>query len=327
MALAATMAMLALGHGQTNYPPSTRQGLPGLTWPGALTGEGGGGYCEQPKSENPQNPLNGACMLFSQPSKTSPAIAVIPGPPTNNAPGTRTHNTNVSSGPNDWTRKMPWRAPGSAPVLGSGCGSAGGGDTFNNNGGWPATGMKQGQDPLDILPKGKPTPWARGSVVEVAWGMWANHGGGYSYRLCPNSGGKVTEACFQQHPLDFVGDIQYLQHLNGSRYPIKRVMLSAGTTPAGSQWARQPVPGCKDKHGFEDSCGPDGTEYPEPLPGMHGFGYTNSTRTGDTYHDYSILDQVTVPAGIAPGPYLLSWRWDCEQTNQIWQNCADLVIV
>jgi len=29
-----------------------------------------GRYCEQPKSENRQNPLNGACMLFSQPSKT-----------------------------------------------------------------------------------------------------------------------------------------------------------------------------------------------------------------------------------------------------------------
>lgn len=35
---------------------------------------------------------------------------------------------------------MPWRSPGDAPVLGSGCGVAGGGLVFNNNGGWPATG-------------------------------------------------------------------------------------------------------------------------------------------------------------------------------------------
>ena len=28
------------------------------------------------------------------------------------------------------------------------------------------------------------TEWQRGSVVEAAWGIWANHGGGYSYRLC-----------------------------------------------------------------------------------------------------------------------------------------------
>lgn len=34
---------LARGHGQMNYPPSSRQGLPGKTWPGALTGQGGGG--------------------------------------------------------------------------------------------------------------------------------------------------------------------------------------------------------------------------------------------------------------------------------------------
>ena len=33
---------------------------------------------------------------------------------------------------------------GSAPVLGSGCGVAGGGDTFNGNGGWPPSGMTQG---------------------------------------------------------------------------------------------------------------------------------------------------------------------------------------
>ena len=32
------------------------------------------------------------------------------------------------------------------------------------------------------------------------------------------------------------------------------------------------------------------------------------------------------PAGRAAGDYLLSWRWDCEQTNQIWQNCADVRI-
>lgn len=233
---------------------------------------------------------------------------------------------NVSSGPDDWTAKMPWRAPGSAPVLGLGCGVAGGGAMFNPNGGWPPTGMAQGADALE-LPAGRPTAWSRGAVVEVAWGMWANHGGGYSYRICRNTPGRVSEACFQQHPLDFAGDVQWLQHLNGSRYQIPMTTLSVGTTPAGSQWARQPIPGCKDKHGFTDDCGADGTEYPEPLPGMHGFGYTNSTKIGDTYHDYSIVDTVVVPRDIAPGPYLVAWRWDCEQTTQIWQNCADIVIV
>ena len=62
------------------------------------------------------------------------------------AQGARKTNTQltgvcgISSGPGDWTRSMPWRSPGDAPVLGSGCGVAGGGLVFNNNGGWPATG-------------------------------------------------------------------------------------------------------------------------------------------------------------------------------------------
>ena len=30
---------------------------------------------------------------------------------------------------------------------------------------------------------------------------------------------------------------------------------------------------------------------------------------------YSIVDQVHVPA--KEGDYVLSWRWDCEQTNQV----------
>ena len=59
-------------HGQMNFPPSTRQGLPGKTWPGALSGQGAGGYCEQPHSTafnaTYHNKLNGACMLFSQPN-------------------------------------------------------------------------------------------------------------------------------------------------------------------------------------------------------------------------------------------------------------------
>ena len=55
-----------------------------------------------------------ACFWFSQPTS-------IPGPPT--LPQRhRTFNVDVSGGPKDWTAHMPWRAPGSAPVLGSGCG-------------------------------------------------------------------------------------------------------------------------------------------------------------------------------------------------------------
>jgi hypothetical protein len=191
VSLAALVAGVA-GHGQMNYPPSTRQGYPGKTWPGALAGQGAGGFCEQPNSMsgNPGtggvpkpggNPLNGACMLFSQPNAKQPKISIIPGEPTLNEAKYRTNNVNVSSGDGDWTRTMPWRDPGMSPVLGSGCGVAGGGIMWNSNGGWPATGMQQGEDPLSVLKPpaaGPQTMWQAGSTQTVAMGVWANHGGG-----------------------------------------------------------------------------------------------------------------------------------------------------
>ena len=33
-----------------------------------------------------------------------------------------------------------------------------------------------------------------------------------------------------------------------------------------------------------------------------------------------------VPA-VAPGDYVLSFRWDCEQTSQIWNGCSSIRIV
>ena len=40
-----------------------------------------------------------------------------------------------------------------------------------------------------------------------------------------------------------------------------------------------------------------------------------------------VSDEVVVPKDLAPGRYVLSWRMDCEETAQIWQNCADVNVV
>ena len=40
----------------------------------------------------------------------------------------------------------------------------------------------------------------------------------------------------------------------------------------------------------------------------------------------SVVDVVHVPAGLKPGEYVLGWRYDCEGTAQVWQNCADITI-
>ena len=42
--------------------------------------------------------------------------------------------------------------------------------------------------------------------------------------------------------------------------------------------------------------------------------------------EWSIVDKLQVPADIAPGRYALSWRWDCEQTSQVWAHCSAIDI-
>merc|ERR1712029_1159389 len=71
--------------------------------------------------------------------------------------------------------------------------------------------------------------WQRGGVAEVGWEIIANHGGGYSYRLCPapqNGEEVVTEECFQQMPLKFHGDEQWVQYgYCGPRIPFLLVTI------------------------------------------------------------------------------------------------------
>ena len=55
---------------------------------------------------------------------------------------------------------------------------------------------------LLLLQNSVTTEWVAGGVAEVGWGIIANHGGGYSYRLCRREeGGALTEECFQRMPL------------------------------------------------------------------------------------------------------------------------------
>ena len=43
--------------------------------------------------------------------------------------------------------------------------------------------------------------------------------------------------------------------------------------------------------------------------------------------DGVVVDRVTVPSGIKPGSYVVGFRWDCEETSQVWSTCADVTIV
>jgi hypothetical protein len=46
----------------------------------------------------------------------------------------------------------------------------------------------------------------------------------------------------------------------------------------------------------------------------------------DGHFMFSMVDKLQLPE-LDAGEYSLSWRWDCEQTPQVWNSCADVTVV
>lgn len=194
----------------------------------------------------------------------------------------------------DCTPKKPWRAPGSAPVK-SPCGIHGGGPGRD--------GDETDGRALMPVPESQRAVWQVGREVEVAWAIWANHRGGFSWRLCPATE-ELTEECFQRHPLDMLGPETTLRFTDGTRTTIPALRTKTGTVPAGSQWTRNPIPRATDGPGF-----------PFPIDGLR-----------SDFANYSLVEKVVVP-DVAAGDWVLGWRWDSEESYQVWQGCADVRIV
>lgn len=233
--------------------------------------------------------------------------------PTINDPKFRTFNRYGRDVAGDWTASHPWRAPGSAPVFDP-CGIAGG-STKNNdeNTGFIPAGHKMGDKGSQLVPSTK-SVWTAGSRVEVVWGISNNHGGGYQYRLCPKSE-QLTEECFQRMPLPFAST-QTLRWRNGTQLKIPATLVSVGTVPDGSSWAMNPVPPCSGTN-----C--NAPQFPPP-PGCDETCWRSSAGTQVLP---LVVDELMLPENIGHGDYVLSWRWDCEGTVQIWTSCADVVVV
>lgn len=225
----------------------------------------------------------------------------------------------------DWTASHPWRSPGNAPVLDA-CGMAGGSTKDNSGaGGFPPPGHEYGDRGSNSLNSTGTTVWTAGAVVEVAWAISANHGGGYIWRLCPKSE-PLTEDCFMKMPLPFVNSSQKLRWNNGTSVEIEASLVSEGTTPKGSTWAKNPIPACKSFSGGFQEDGCEEAQFPPPHGcNAHCWGYQPSTQF--TRHMPSIVDTLQLPATLEPGKYVLGFRWDCEQTPQIWNSCSDIEIV
>ena len=71
--------------------------------------------------------------------------------------------------------------------------------------------------------------------------------------------------------------------------PNPIVKTNVGTTPEGSEWAMVNVP---------------------------------------HHHNLWIFkDLVEIPEDIEPGLYVLSFRWDCQQSPQVWNSCSNIQIL
>lgn len=354
-------------HSALTYPPprtgQTRE-LAGIC-PGIVAKHPGGYF---PAPSPGKAPINGTCEWYSngcQPgcshcnadcTYAQASLGVCCGhkamEPTLQDPKLRTYKDFELPGGFDFgMRYNPWRAPGFAPVMDP-CGVYTG-----NQSGEHVTGGKQPGMLGSDLPPTRSKEWPAGSRQEVSFSLYANHGGGYSYRLCPKSS-KLTEECFQQNHLQFVGNESWIQYAadEANRTAIPAVRVSIGTNPAGSQWTRNPIPACGGYAGgapggshhtpFWNDCReaqfdpplkdviPPNQKY-APLPGLYGFGvgvWTSQTDPDEfafwaARFNFNIIDLVQIPSNLAPGEYVLGFRWDCEQTPQIWSNCADVTII
>eukprot|EP00036_Acanthoecidae_sp_10tr_P009679 CAMPEP_0182924574 /NCGR_PEP_ID=MMETSP0105_2-20130417/6679_1 /TAXON_ID=81532 ORGANISM="Acanthoeca-like sp., Strain 10tr" /NCGR_SAMPLE_ID=MMETSP0105_2 /ASSEMBLY_ACC=CAM_ASM_000205 /LENGTH=383 /DNA_ID=CAMNT_0025062369 /DNA_START=31 /DNA_END=1182 /DNA_ORIENTATION=+ len=219
----------------------------------------------------------------------------------------------VPGSPNDIYKHNPWRAPGSAPVMDA-CGLAGG--SYSRQSGAEAGDYTKtqyamhgdvGTQVLKPLPNYEPPTYTRGGTAEVTWSMRNNHGGGYQYRLCPLPEGnftELTEACFQQHPLDFVQDEQAIVFKNGTLLKLtaeQTTFVSEGTMPAGSTWSMIPmpptllgpccIPGTNDTDATPFHCNPGETGVAacktgcEPCPGTPGSDCSRCDQVGTVLPD------------------------------------------
>jgi len=336
VALSCLLALVA-GHGAMNFP-LPRNSNPGSNWTADASCIGQACFWYQVGCFiGCENCTGTGKYLYPSPSDFPEGCTLAE--PTNNARETRTW-FGEDGDQGDFTKYNPWRSPGLAPQRDP-CGASSGYKEAGTGAYAPEVpdGYPVWAEGSKVLPPTKPTIWKAGGTAEVSWSISAQHGGGYAYRLCPK-GSPITEECFRANPLAFAGETHSIRFNDGSVPPfeVNATSLSTGTLPAGSTWRRNPIPGCNCDVGggcvvggsgyskayanapdplATDVC-PTGTMFPAPFKNAAGLvGYLVSNPVL-----YSIVDRVEVPS--TEGDYVLQWRWDCEETNQVWNSCADV---
>lgn len=191
------------------------------------------------------------------------------------------------------------------------------------------------------------TKWKAGTAQNISYSLIANHGGGWQVRLCKLShllDDTMDEDCFQQLPLEFVGNSSAFEYNSSSgsttRVPFTPVRVSDGNTagvwPRGSTWTKVGLPSCNGLCGGGDMCpyhndsNCDKPQFHNAISkaGFWGFGNSNAGNSEsfqEVLNDWKIVDTVQVPEGL-DGDYVVSWRWDSEQSAQVWTQCAVVTV-
>jgi len=149
----------------------------------------------------------------------------------------------------------------------------------------------------------------------------------------------------------------------GSRVEFDAVRVTDANTdgvmPKDATWTKFPVPNCRGELRASENdrtdCAqpsylhgkPLDLDFSAPAEGAYGFGFgellsspnhsqpffdgadadkiPEVVRKTEDHYDFTVVDTVKVPK--TEGRYVLSWRWDSEQTPQVWSNCALVDIV
>lgn len=159
------------------------------------------------------------------------------------------------------------------------------------------------------------TTYTAGQVIDVEWCVsdLADHGGLYSYRLCTDE--SITAKFIDPSYTPNANDEKALEDC------FHKGILSCSDVPGQSC----PIhPDCKDDWGCMKSkdwfnCGPkDNGRCASKSAGKC------SCHKGDG----SLLrDRVKLPDNFVSKHTLIGFRWDCEDTAQLWVQCADVAIV
>jgi hypothetical protein len=188
-----------------------------------------------------------------------------------------------------------------------------------------------------------PTVWTAGKIVEGAYNIVANHGGGHQYRLCPVENlmnNTLDENCFQATVMEFASDKSLFIATSDDGTTTANITFDAmdidddntdGVMPKGSTWRKLGIPPCKNLFNnldgtFSGNCTePQFTDHAPP--GYYGYGGVgNSPDLEAVLYRWKVVDELKVPEGLN-GDYVVSWRWDSEQTPQVWTQCAIVTIV